>query len=273
MKRLPVIFYRIDSTQIGSTFFPDTEEYDAANSFFDVYTARCTIPHDSLVIPRYSALPFYRELEVDMAAIGCKLINNYVQHRYVADIGNYYPDIQDCTPKTWVNDWVGAPEGAYVVKGRTNSRKMRWNTMMFAKNKAAVPEVVKRLLSDTYIAEQGLVVREYRPLRSFDVGINDVPITNEWRFFILNGSVLLGGYYWSIEPLCCPTSPMDPPQGARDLAFTIAKRLGDKIPFFVVDVAETAEGKWIVIELNDGQMSGLSMIEPLEFYKQLRARF
>jgi len=41
------------------------------------------------------------------------------------------------------------------------------------------------------------------------------------------------------------------------------------IPFFVVDVAETVSGGWTVIEINDGQMSGLSMIDPVAFYQSL----
>ena len=271
---LPVIVYRVGSSQIQSVFVPDTEEYDAAITIFDVYLNRCAIPLGSFVIPRYAVLPYYQELEKDLALMDCKLINTFAEHRYVADIANYYPDIKDLTPKTWINAWVNAPEGAYVVKGRTNSRKNNWNRMMFAKDRATVPIVVGRLLEDTYIAEQQLVIREYIPLETFGYGINGVPIANEWRFFILDGKVLVGGFYWSIEPDLCPTiDPMAPPEGATQLAGEVAERLRDKIRFFVVDVARTDKRDWIVIELNDGSQSGLSMIDPLVFYKKLRARF
>ena len=270
----PVILYRLGSSQIHSFFVPDTEEYDAAKSIFDVYLNRCAIPSGSLVIPRYSVLPYYQELEMDLAAIGCKLINSFSEHRYVADIANYYPDIIDLTPKTWINEWVNAPEGAYVVKGRTNSRKNNWNKMMFAKDRATVPIVVGRLLDDTYIAEQQLVIREYIPLETFGHGINGVPIANEWRFFIFDGKVLVGAYYWASEPDYCPTvDPMATPEGATQLAGEVAERLGNKIRFFVVDVAKTAKGDWIVVELNDAQMSGISLIDPLVFYKKIKEKF
>ena len=39
--------------------------------------------------------------------------------------------------------------------------------------------------------------------------------------------------------------------------------------FFVMDIARTAEGKWIIIELNDGQQSGLSNVDPEELYSNL----
>ena len=38
---------------------------------------------------------------------------------------------------------------------------------------------------------------------------------------------------------------------------------------FVVDVAKTASGEWIVVELNDGQQSGLSCCNPIELYSNI----
>lgn len=49
----------------------------------------------------------------------------------------------------------------------------------------------------------------------------------------------------------------------------VIEKIGDEVPFYVVDVAKTDEGNWIVIELNDGQMSGLSANPPKIFYKNL----
>lgn len=52
-----------------------------------------------IVIPRYSALPFYKEVEEEINMIGGHMINSYQQHQYVADIKNWYPDLQQFTPK------------------------------------------------------------------------------------------------------------------------------------------------------------------------------
>ena len=47
-------------------------------------------------------------------------------------------------------------------------------------------------------------------------------------------------------------------------------RVGDRASFYVVDIAKTQSGEWIVIELNDGQMSGLSCNDPKLLYSRLR---
>ena len=49
----------------------------------------------------------------------------------------------------------------------------------------------------------------------------------------------------------------------------ILDAIGDEIRFYVVDVARTKKGNWMVVELNDGLMSGLSMCDPEEMYGNL----
>ena len=44
----------------------------------------------------------------------------------------------------------------------------------------------------------------------------------------------------------------------RDFLEEVIEKVGKNINFYAVDIAETAEGKWIVVELNDGMMSGTS---------------
>jgi len=50
----------------------------------------------------------------------------------------------------------------------------------------------------------------------------------------------------------------------------VIDKVSSFVRFFVIDVARTAEGKWIVVELNDGQQSGLSAIKPDDLYKNLK---
>ena len=40
--------------------------------------------------------------------------------------------------------------------------------------------------------------------------------------------------------------------------------------FFVLDIAKTESGDWILVEINDGQMSGLSMCNPHQLYSKLQ---
>jgi hypothetical protein len=46
--------------------------------------------------------------------------------------------------------------------------------------------------------------------------------------------------------------------------------LSEPPTYYVIDVAKTAAGKWILIELNDGQMSGLSDNDPDVLYSNLK---
>jgi hypothetical protein len=246
----------------------DRDEFEALQRSSCPYTERLVrIPPNSLVVGRYSVLPYYQDLELELAIDNSRFINSWTQHRYVADIRNWYQDLIGFTPQTWTT-WHDLPEASFVLKGLTNSRKHSWDTMMFAATRADVTRVAGELLKDQMIGDQGLVVRRYIPLRRFDTAINGLPITNEWRCFYSGTQLLSCGYYWSNFEECKPYDTL--PDEAVALLNKVAPIVAKHINFWVVDIAETDNGDWIVIELNDGQMSGLSMIDPLSFYETMR---
>jgi len=246
----------------------DTDaELETAKNYFDVVNFRSEIPAGSLVIPRYSSLPFHDELERDVTNLGSKLVNSYEQHRWIANF-EYYSFLCEFTAQTWF-DWELPDcdyDGPFVVKGRTNSRKHDWNRKMFAKNKREAIQVGCELMQDSLIGQQGIVYRKYIPLRTYEIGLNGLPFTNEWRFFYLGNKCLSYGYYWSIAE----KTDWEVPQAAIDFANSIADRVQHAVNFFVLDVAETEAGEWILIEVNDGTMSGLSLNDPNVLYKNLR---
>ena len=261
------------------------EEIDAALAAgFKVVTSRCDVEPGDLVIPRYSVLPYPKELEVDVRKRGGRLINTTAQHLEMADIVAMAQRLRPFTPETYTT-WAHLRGGPWVVKGRTNSRKHQWNRLMFCESHEDIPRVVGALLDDPLLAEQGIVVREYVPLREFGKGLNGLPITNEWRIFLYKGQIVARGYYWSSHPefewlgvdhstlVRVPhaqrwegAAPM--PHEAVALALTASTLVGDA--FMAIDVAEKRSGGWTVVEVNDGCMSGLSMIVPEQFYKNLR---
>jgi hypothetical protein len=244
------------------------EECDAVKEIFsgNYYKFRTDIPKNTITVGRYSVLPFYDELFNELKRRNSFLINNFAQHNFIANMG-YVEVIKEHTPATYF-EWHGLPEGQYVVKGLTNSRKHQWKQQMFAPTKSDIPKVVARLLDDSLVRDQGIAVREYIPLKQFDVGINDLPITNEWRVFVCYGKIVDYGYYWSNFPEHKPYDTL--PKEALDLLEVVIDKLKSYVNFFVLDLAETKDGKWIVIEMNDGQMSGLSMIDPISFYTNLK---
>ncbi len=270
---IPVIYFR--------KFLETEEEYQICEKYFKVFQNRMEIPKNSLVISRYSCLPYYLELENDLKCINARLINSYEQHRFIANILNWSSSKENqggllgkLTPYTWTQ-WADIPEGSYVVKGITNSKKHQWKSHMFAETKSKIPDVVRRLLDDDLIREQGIVVRQYHPLRVLDYGINDLPITNEWRTFwcVKNGIpyLLASGFYWAAFPELAKHVSFS--EQAYQVANQAANLLASYTKFFVLDVAETKDGNWIVIEVNDGQMSGTSMIDTNELYSNFRKLF
>ncbi|MFW6046441.1 MAG: ATP-grasp domain-containing protein [Candidatus Woesearchaeota archaeon] len=236
----------------------------------NVFNYLLNVPENSLIFGRYSVLPFYKHIEEEFSLINSKLINSYDHHKYIADMHWYY-DIENITPKSHFNaGWLNVPKykNGWVVKGITNSRKFKWNTHMYASTIDDLKNVIERLYDDPLIKDQGIVIREYIPLEIYETGINGMKFTNEWRFFFFGSNIIDYGYYWSIIDDKNKIPDDIEPEGKK-LALKSADIISKHTNFFVVDVAKTQEGNWIVIEINDGQMSGLSTIPPKRFYKNL----
>jgi hypothetical protein len=250
------------------------EERIAAEHHFKVVVQRTHVPKNALVIPRYTALPYFEELCEDLDELSAKPINNYQQHIYVANISYWYYDFVGITPLTWFRLEDVPKDGPFVLKGNTNSKKFQWDTHMFARNKREAADVYVRLCIDGHIGPQHIAIREYVPLRKLADGLNGLPISEEYRFFVLDGKVLASGFYWSshTEELREQGLEFEPSVVPEEFIQNVISRVGDKCRFWVFDVAHTEDGKWIVVELNDGQQSGLSDIEPELFYKKLAQR-
>jgi|CXWL01.1.fsa_nt_gi hypothetical protein len=257
MERLePVILFRPEfNGEVQS-------EIEVARRHMPVVESRVGLSK-KLVIGRYSVLPYYMELEHDLAVQGSRLANTLRQHQWIAGF-HWYETLVDMTPRSW-RTLASVKRGVpLVVKGATNSRKFEWKQKMFAPTWDDALRITSELGQDGLIGPQGLIYREHVPLRVLEVGLNGLPFANEWRFFFWGRTNLAYGFYWTATEERAPITE----DGIR-LALQAADRIADHAQFFVVDVAETADGRWIVIEVNDGQMSGLSDVNPLDLYMNL----
>lgn len=268
----PVILYRPNMT---NAFGEDEGELEAMKKHFHVLRQRGQVQPNQLVIGRYSVLPFYKELEEDVRLMGGQLINSYTQHRYIADLGNWVVDLEGLTPPAFTRlEDLPADGGPWVLKGETNSKKDQWHTHMYARNNQAAVHVWLRLQEDSLVSSQQIYIRPFVPLVTLAWGMNQEPITKEFRFFVLDGKILSGAFYWSshvgdLEHLGVPVPKVEEvPKAFLD---DVIGRIKDKVRFVVIDVAQLADGGWTVIELNDGQMSGLSENDPKTLYKNLAA--
>lgn len=245
---------------------------------FDRYSCRSQVPSKSLVIGRYSVLPYYEELEEDLDNYGSRLINSYEQHKWIADF-SYYNVLKNYTFESWTDDdfWLCKHPGPFVVKGKTNSRKFDWNTMMYAETKKDALIIAAALMKDPMIGPQGVVYRKYVPLLKLDEGLNGLPFTFEYRYFFLGCSPLVDGYYWSNAnfnsvSFCNYFDKAFDNYATKiaEFALSVAAIVQDYVNFFVLDVAITEDGNPILVEINDGQMSGLSMCSANTLYRNLQ---
>jgi len=87
----------------------------------------------------------------------------------------------------------------------------------------------------------GIVIKEYVDLKKYG------ETTNEYRAFYLNNQLLSLSRNSNQAETCCSV-PLD----------FVKKFSNMPSKFYTVDFAELSDGKWIVIETGDGQVSGLS---------------
>lgn len=257
----------------------DEPDYRAALECFPdaVYQQRTDIPKDCRVIGRYSVLPFYRELELDLWKRGSRLANSWRQHQFIADMREWCGVLGDMTPRLYPRLQDLPETGRFVVKGQTNSRKHQWKTHMYAESRREAAEVAARLSDDSLIGQQEIYARDFVDLVTFFTAMNGMPITEEYRIFVARGEPICGGFYWSshIEEILDRNLEMKRESLSwsnvpRDFIDEAIRRISGNAEFYTLDVARKQDGGWTVIELNDGQMAGLSECEPKALYEGLR---
>lgn len=246
----------------------DTEaEFEVAKKYFPVSQYRSDLPKNSLVIGRYSVLPFYNELCYDLQSLRSQLINTYRMHKWIADF-EYYDDLIGYTPETWHEYQMHECDyqGPFVVKGRTNSRKHKWNTHMYAPTKADAMRIGAELAADDHIGQQGIIYRKFVQLKVHEIGLHGLPFSNEWRMYYYKDKLLAYSYYWSIADK--PELAVMDDKGL-EFASKVSAIVSHKANFYIIDIAQKVDGNWTLIEVNDAQMGGLSLIQPDTLYSNL----
>ena len=219
----------------------------------------------------------YRWLYEGLSARGVVLINDPDQYRRCHHLPESYPAIEGLTPRTvWLAGDLGigrimealAPLGdaPVVLKDFVKSRKHEWAEACYipsASDRGAVERVVGRFLElqgDDLAG--GLVFREFVEFEP--VGVHPrsgMPITEEYRIFWLDGRPISWSPYWEAGGYGGEGPPIDEFKG---VAAAVQSR------FFTMDVARRRDGGWMIVELGDGQVSGLPVgADPHRFYAAL----
>lgn len=218
------------------------------------------------VTTNYSQL--YDELQVD----GLRLIHSPEQYRLASELTEWYPRIRELTPRSV---WFSEPPSASAieelftwpvfVKGsrQTSRHKAELSIIHSADEFERVAELYRQ---NPILHWQPFVCREYVRLRPVDGATGDkVPPTFEFRTFWWSGQCIGTGTYWAGFASYNGTRTEE--QEAMNLAREVASRID--VSFLVVDLAQTVDGKWIVIECNDGQESGYAGVSPIAIWNNL----
>jgi hypothetical protein len=208
----------------------------------------------------------YEVLHAELASRGVVLVNDSAAYRFCHYLPESYAAIEGRTPRTVWMPLTGTldidaimqllrpfAEGALVLKDYVKSQKHYWSEACFipcASDRVAVERVVRRFLElQGPDLNEGLVFREFVPLRI--VGRHErsgMPLSAEVRTFWYDRQLVLAEGYWhGFENLSAEV----PLALFADVVARVPSR------FFVMDLALREDGVWTVVELGDGQVSGL----------------
>ena len=132
---------------------------------------------------------------------------------------------------------------SFIVKDYVKSRKAEWDTACFAPDLQHLPSVVNEFirLQEEFLVGT-VVVREFVELDKSE------PEIRVW--WVHNVPVLATAH---------PDDPNTPIYEPSEAFLYGLKELVEELgsPFVTTDLAKKADGEWIVIEVGDGQVSGL----------------
>ena len=254
----PILFIRKEG------YDASLKEINAAKKYFTVINNLDEVSSGENIIGRFSLRPFYQDIEKEIKNKNSDVLLPYEDFLYIEDIRRWYQDLKDFTPRTWsLGDDIDS-DGPFFIKGITNSLKHEWDKS-FVKNKDDLEKSIEGIKKNPLLENQDIVIREYIPLRKLGESPKGMPISEEYRLFVLNSEVLVGGFYWSDYKNLIKDADW------KKIPEDFIKQVINKVPvrYYVLDIGIKEDGTPIVIELNDPGMSGLCDIDVDEFYKNL----
>ena len=219
--------------------------------------------------------PVYRAVYEVAARCGLRLLNDPDQHRTVFELDNAYPYLEDLTPKTVVvrsPDEVEAAHDAlplpWFVRGAMLSNKKKGREACVAETLADARRIVAELLDNAHLSRGRVLLRELLALRTAPIHGYALPAGREYRVFVHRGEVMGHGFYW---PYLLDFATLQPEEEHEvlDLARRAAARL--PTPWVSLDIAQTEDGRWVLLETGDPQFSGLGLMPCAEMVRRLVA--
>jgi hypothetical protein len=231
-------------------------------------------PSEICAVARVGAVRDYHQFYLECKNDGVTLIHSPEEHLRASQLNKWYPLISDLTPRSVC--FKGKPTLADVeahfswpifMKGaRQTSHHQR--KLSIVDSDADFCEAIESFSRDPILAWQDVVCREFVPLRRLNDSDEDstkLPRSFEFRTFWWKGKLASAGRYW------WEGTPYDWTESERTAALAVGEEAARRIavPFLVVDLAQTRDRRWIVIECNDAQESGYAGVSPIGLWQKI----
>lgn len=200
---------------------------------------------------------------------GAELVVDPVAYELALYVPEHHEAVADLAPPTrWTygTDIDEAFEAAlelgeppWLLKDHVKSAKDEWEEACFVPagatraDFAAVAQALLAHRGDRFA--RGFVIRKFLELAPSGVRTSERRIPDEHRLFFWEGELVCHAPYHDIGDRLTDTTP-----------FAVFGRRIDS-PFFTADVSFLMDGRWIVVEINDGGVSSLpEQLDPRELY-------
>lgn len=222
----------------------------------------------------------YAQLHDALLSKNAVLVNSPAEYKTCHYFPYSYEAIKPATPlSVWldINQWGTDFENIMamldkfgnqpvLVKDYVKSRKHEWEEACYIpdasdKNKAGF--VIRNFVVRQGVElNGGLVIREFIPLKQLiSHPKSGMPLSLEYRLFFLDKKQIAAIPYWD---------EAEYQDDGLDLSTFVELAQGIGSRFFTMDIAKTSGGDWIIIEVGDGQVSGLPYHADTEkFYREI----
>ncbi len=246
-------------------------DFDFSSAFGVRHPA--VVPAPVTAVARLGAVEDYAATFEAWRGRGVEFVNSPEAVGLADDLSKWYPLLRDVTPKSMVLD--SFPDAAQIeatvgwpvfLKGvRQTSRHDA--SLAIARSATDLERIASAWSDNSILASQRVAARAFIPLRPVERSGhgNRLQRSFEFRTFWWRGQLVGAGPYWTD----CPRYEWNAREKreALKLAGEAARRID--VGFLCVDVAQTAQGQWIVIEVNDGQRSGYAGVPPIALWRRV----
>lgn len=251
---------------------PSFEECETAENAL-VYLPAFDPPVPGFIAGYIPAADHYSAVYEAAVAKGVHLVNTPVQFQNAMEFDKFYPLLGELTPESVVASSVEelSTSGKRLpfpvfVKGAIKSNKDQGWAACVAHNDRELEAIASELLARERRSRGRIIVRRLVKFRTLATDRQGFPIGREYRVFLYRDQILALAFYW--DEYRDSGGLTDTDQSAiRALSIEASRRIGT--PYVALDVGQSDDGNWIVIEVSDGQFAGLSHVGLFELWSKL----